>query len=337
MTPLTALFTGLTTGGLTCLAVQGGLLFGLLARRQEERRNLSRWQRLFLPVSGFLIAKIAIYTLLGFGLGFLGEKIQLSTTAKIWLQTLAGAFMVLAGIRLVFPQWLPWLHVNPPAAIRRLVRRSARSEALAAPMLLGLLTLLIPCGTTQAMEVAAIATGSPIQAAAIMFAFTLGTAPLFLIIGLLAKGTAIFQTRLKWAAAALVIGLGVYSLNGVLVMIDSPYSIQNEIAAFKRVYLETETSEAAEPTEGSTEQTIAVLANGYSPNTLTVPAGRPVKLSLETNGVYGCTSVFRIPKLRIDKTLPPTGTTTIAATFPKPGTYTFSCGMGMYSGTINAI
>ncbi len=151
MSPLVAFLTGLTTGGLTCLAIQGGLLLGLLAIRQKEDQVLSRWQRLILPVAAFLVAKLAIHTLLGFGLGSLGEKIQLSTTVRIWLQSFAALFIVIAGIRLLKPHWLPWLNVSPPAALRRLVRKSAKSQALLAPAMLGLLTIFIPCGTPQAM------------------------------------------------------------------------------------------------------------------------------------------------------------------------------------------
>src|SRR3989344_5932174 len=117
MTPIAAFLTGLSTGGLTCLAVQGGLLVGLLARRQEDPTASTRWQILLLPVAAFLLAKLAVHSALGFGLGWLGDSIQLTTVARIWLQTFAGLFMLLAGIRLFFPHWLPWLTISPPASI----------------------------------------------------------------------------------------------------------------------------------------------------------------------------------------------------------------------------
>jgi sulfite exporter TauE/SafE len=43
------------------------------------------------------------------------------------------------------------------------------------------MTVFIPCGVTQAMEVNAIAVANPIQSSALMFAFVLGTVPLFSI------------------------------------------------------------------------------------------------------------------------------------------------------------
>ena len=152
----TALITGLTTGGLTCLAVQGGLLIGLLAKqRADQGDELPSWQRLILPVGGFLVAKILIYTIFGFLLGLIGERLQISTAMRAWLQAIASIFIIVTGIRILAPHWLPWLALTPPASIRRLVRRSAKSEALLAPAVLGALTLFIPCGTTVAMEAAA--------------------------------------------------------------------------------------------------------------------------------------------------------------------------------------
>lgn len=329
MNPLTALITGLTTGGLTCLAVQGGLLIGLLAKRQSaDESALTGWKRLVLPVGGFLLAKIAVYTLFGFLLGVVGEKIQLTTTAQAWLQGTAAVLMIVTGIRLIWPHWLPWLAITPPASIRRLVRRNAKNEALVAPVFLGALTILIPCGTTIAMEAAALATGNAWQATSILFAFTLGTAPLFFVIGILAKGAATWQQRLKYVTAVIVVGIGLYSFNAVLTLIDSPL-------AWRTIWArQTSPSAAASAT---TSPVINVYANGYRPDTVTVPAGQPVNLNFNVSGPLGCTSILVIPKLGLQRQLIAAGTTVIPATFDEAGLYTFTCGMGMYSGTINAI
>lgn len=342
MNPLTALLTGLSTGGLTCLAVQGGLLMGLLARRQQstDEQSLTRWQRLFLPVSAFMVAKIVTYTLFGFALGLLGEKLQLTTTTRIWLQSIAALFMAVAAVRLIWPHWLPWLSFSPPASVRRLVRRSAKSEAIVAPTVLGAMTLFIPCGTTLAMEAAAITTASAWQAASIMFAFTLGTAPLFFLVGILAKGTTLVQRRLTYATAALVLGIGLYTFNGVLNMVDSPYSLKNQVTAWGWVLDGGKgpvgSALAAGP-RADANPTIEVSATSYAPNILSVPAGQPVTITLAPKGQLGCTSIFRIPKLGVQERLSPGQNTSVAVTFPAAGSYTFTCGMGMFSGTINAV
>lgn len=334
MTPLTAFIIGISTGGLTCMAVQGGLLLSLLAQGQREAVEPKRaWHSLLLPVSAFLLAKIVAYALLGLGLGAIGAKLQLSSGISVWLQTLAGLVMVITGIKIFFPRWLPWFTFTPPASIRRFIRRQTKNDAWLAPAILGLLTVLIPCGTTIAIETAAVTTGSAFHGAALLAAFVAGTAPVFFLVGLLAKGTTLIQRRLLWVPAVLVIGLGLYALNGALVMVDSPYSFQNETRALSWALggNETDTQPAA------TQAAIIVRGTGYTPSAVTVAAGRPITFSLDARGSLGCTSVFRIPKLKIEKTLQPDTTNSLVATFPTAGTYTFSCGMGMYTGTITAI
>jgi sulfite exporter TauE/SafE len=335
MNTLTAFLTGLGTGGLTCLAVQGGLLVGLLAKRETDTEvSATRWQRLVLPVSGFLVAKILVYTVFGFLLGLIGQRLQLTTTALAWLQGAAALFMVVTGIRLIWPHWLPWLTITPPVAVRRFVRRSAKSELLVAPILLGALTIVIPCGTTLAMETAALATANAWQAASILLAFTLGTAPLFFLIGVLAKGTTFLQSRLKYVVAIFVVGVGLYSFNSMLNSIDSPYAWRNEVSALRWALTGTK---ATPTTAVNDHPTITVLATGYEPDALTVPVGKQVTLTLNAPGQLSCTSVFRIPKLRIERQLDPNSSTTVALTFPSAGEYTFTCGMGMYTGTFTAL
>ncbi len=60
--------TGLTVGGLTCVAVQGGLLTSLLAQRAEEDiEEKSKRSHSAMPILFFLLAKLLAYTLLGLG------------------------------------------------------------------------------------------------------------------------------------------------------------------------------------------------------------------------------------------------------------------------------
>lgn len=61
--------------------------------------------------------------------------------------------------------------------IGRLVRRSACSQAMAAQLVLGLMTVFIPCGVTLGLAFLAIVAGSPLAGALIMAAFVLGTFP----------------------------------------------------------------------------------------------------------------------------------------------------------------
>ena len=94
--------TGLTAGGLSCVAVQGGLLATTVARREqlllEEKLVLteegSQTTGHATPILLFLAAKLVAYTLLGMLLGVFGSWIALSPTMRGWLQILIGLFML---------------------------------------------------------------------------------------------------------------------------------------------------------------------------------------------------------------------------------------------------
>jgi sulfite exporter TauE/SafE len=335
MTPLTAFLTGITTGGLTCLAVQGGLLAALLAKQHTaDEEQVPRWQRVLLPVSGFLLAKIVIYSVLGVVLGFVGQKISLSTTMQAWLQGVAAVFMVVTGIRILRPQWLPWLMIPTPVKIRRYIRQSAKSELLVAPAILGTLTIFIPCGTTLAIETASLASGNPLSGASILFFFVLGTAPMFFLVGVLAKGSTMLQRRLQYVAVLLIIGTGLYSFDSALNLVDAPISFRNIVAGVQR---NSKPDTRTDDLVATTSPVIMISYNGYAPNEITVPAGQPVTLKLNSADSLSCTNIFLIPKLGIQRQLVPSSSLSLGITFPKKGNYSFTCGMGMFTGTIRAI
>jgi len=189
---LIAFIAGLTTGGLSCLAVQGGLLASSLANQIEQdllsqaehspvRTGKKFRLHIALPILLFLGAKVAAYTLLGFLLGSLGTAFTLTPRLRAALLIAIGIFMVGNALRMfnIHPIFR-FFALEPPKFVTRLIRRRAKKSAdLFTPLLLGVLTVLIPCGVTQAMMAAAIATGDPLQGAGLMLAFTLGTSPVF--------------------------------------------------------------------------------------------------------------------------------------------------------------
>ncbi len=104
MSLLLAFLTGLTTGGLSCLAVQGGLLASSLAHQIEQdyvgqvasgknmkKTTVSHTSSAF-PILLFLIYKIVAYTLLGALLGLVGSYLTLSPMTRAMLMILIGIF-----------------------------------------------------------------------------------------------------------------------------------------------------------------------------------------------------------------------------------------------------
>lgn len=223
-------FTGLTVGGLTCLAVQGGLLASVIAAREgEEVEKHVNKRSPFLPTLAFLSAKLVTYTALGFLLGAFGGAIGINQTVQIVMQFVAGVYMVAVALNLLnIHPIFRYTVIQPPKFLTRRVRNQSKSKEFFAPAFLGAMTIFIPCGTTLAMEALAISSANPLIGAAIMAAFVLGTTPLFFGIGWITSVLGDnFRVRFLKIAAVAVIYLGVTSINGALIAIGFPVNSQS--------------------------------------------------------------------------------------------------------------
>ncbi|MBI4099887.1 sulfite exporter TauE/SafE family protein [Candidatus Microgenomates bacterium] len=332
MSFLTIFLTGLIAGGLTCLAVQGGLLATMVAQTEEEKLGA-------LPLLYFLGAKIVAYTILGLLFGLLGSAFQVSIQTQALMQIAVAVFMIGTALNLlqVHPIFRYFV-IQPPRFLTRLVHDSARSKSVFAPVVLGGFTIFVPCGTTQAMLALAVASGSPLVGALIMFAFVLGTSPLFFILGYLATRLGeVMQRKFLRLAAAIIIGLAVFNLNNALALSGLSYAVGNSLhEAFCTVAFCTQSPVLLE--SATQTATINIGPGGYSPNEVTVKAGTAVKLTLVNNGGGGCAAAFTIPSLGIRKVVQVGTTEIINFTAPTTaGPLPFMCSMGMYRGMINVI
>lgn len=344
--------TGLTTGGLSCLALQGGLLASVIAKREEalqenQEPRTNNFAPITLPVVSFLGSKLFIHTLFGALLGLLGSAITLSPITRGWLQVAIGIYLFgIAGNLLNLHPFFRYFVITPPKFLAKLAQKTSQMSNVPskmynifAPALLGLLTVFIPCAVTQAMEVVAIGTGSPLYGAAIMFAFVLGTSPTFMIFGfILNKGGSIFQKYFPLVAGTAMFGMSIYSINAGIGLTGSPYTIQNFYqAAISSVIPGSDPESRSVLGNNIQTATINVFSTGYSPRNITLKKGVPAKITLITDKVYSCASSFTIPALNINKLLPATGKSTIEFTPTSTGPLAFSCSMGMYTGRFNII
>ena len=405
---LLAFVTGLTTGGLSCLAVQGGLLAGSIAHEVEQNvaatpalapvqppahagKKAQRkgsagapgssgaakaatanavaspstpQQRAAKPILLFLAAKVVAYTCLGFLLGLLGSFFHLSPTMRVALQLGIGIFMVGNALRMlnVHPIFR-YFALEPPRFVTRYMRRKSKSAASnATPLFLGALTILIPCGVTQAMMAVAMASGSAVVGATTMLAFTLGTTPVFFALAYLA--TRLGQRLEKGfmtAVAVVVLVLGLISIDSALTLSGFPYSFTNlrmaiaarnvpPAAAAAERPLHADPLASSDTLGGSSGANLGsafgpvnqpgtlvinVSSNGYSPQVARAKANEPLKLNMVSKDTYSCARALVIPSLNVQQILPETGTVTIDVPPQPAGSKLFySCSMGMYSGVI---
>lgn len=150
------------------------------------------------PIILFLIAKLMAYTALGFLLRAVGSVLQLTPTTSALLYIGIGVFMIGNALQMldVHPIFRYFV-IEPPKFLTRYIRRrSKEGESLVTPLFMGTLTIFLPCGVTQAVMAVALGTGSAIEGTLLMFAFILGTIPLFFTVSY-------FATRLSAMSASI--------------------------------------------------------------------------------------------------------------------------------------
>jgi sulfite exporter TauE/SafE len=331
--------TGLTVGGLTCLAVQGGLLASIIALRTQEAQGFRTSHTLF-AIGSFLVSRLISHIFLGFVLGTFGEAINIGGNVQVFMQLAAGVYMIAVACNLVeIHPLFRYVILQPPRFLTRMVRNQSRSKDLFAPALLGIMTVFIPCGTTLAMEALAVASASGIVGASILGVFILGTVPSFLGIGLITSlfGEA-FRLRFLKIAAIGIMYLGGMSINGSLVALGSPITARSLLEASPLTIIFPQLR-PQHIIGGSSKQyhEIIIQPNGYSPSYIRVKQGEEVVVKLTSMDTYSCALAFRIPSLGISKNLKPNDSQIIAFTPKEKGKIAFTCSMGMHSGIIEVI
>lgn len=158
----------------------------------------------------FHAGRLLGFAALGGVLGAIGGAIGVSFTVAALLGIVASIVMILLGLNLigVFERSMVTLPPGVFAFFRKVEQRTI------APFLVGVSTFFLPCGFTQAMQFAALSSGSFMSGLLIMGTFALGTLP---VLALLSFGSASFAQS-KHAplffksAGVVVIGLGVFVL-----------------------------------------------------------------------------------------------------------------------------
>lgn len=318
-----AFVTGLTSGGLSCLTIQGGILGSVLASAKNKRGAMLQ----------FLFGKLISNLILGSLLGAIGSAFLISTTTQAWLQILAGVFMIGTALHFanIHPE-LRFLEISTPLWLRKNISRFTKSHRT--PFVAGLATAAIPCGVTQSVMVLAITTSSPLSGALVMGAFVLATFPQFLALGAV-SGLILSRISARYIVALIVFMMGIYSINTGQILRGSNHTIQNY--AYVLGITTIANSQAAEMENGFQKINAIATTNGYAFDHSVVKSGVPVKIVFDSKNTTGCARSFSIPSLGISKILPENGTETVEFTPTGPGVITYSCNMGMHVGTISVL
>lgn len=337
------LLIGLTAGVSTCMALVGGLILGASARFAEKHPGATGLQK-FKPHIFFNIGRIASYFILGGLIGAAGSFFQLSVPALGIMTVAVGMIMLLLGGQLleIFP-FLKKVSFTLPKVLNRMLGikdRSSTEYSHKNSMIMGGLTFFLPCGFTQAMQLYAISTGSPVSGALTMGIFAIGTAPGLLTIGGLTSIVRGASSRVFFkTVGVIVMTLAFFNLNNGLNLLG----IKSQVTEFLSVFVTPAKARAnvagdtsISLVNGKQEVRMRQDGSGYTPNYFTIRKGIPVRWVITSEDSYTCAASILSQSLGIRMNLK-SGENVIEFTPSEVGTIRFSCTMGMYTGSFNVV
>jgi sulfite exporter TauE/SafE len=336
---LVALLLGLAAGVSTCMALVGGLVLALSAGYQARRAasgspagGMAGQMR---PALVFMGGRIAGYGILGAALGALGASVTMPPQVTAILMVSVAIVMTILGTRLtgLSPRVATWSPTLPMGLGTRLGMgeggTGAYSDTRAAG--LGAASFFLPCGFTQAVQIYALSTGSPLFAGAIMAVFAIGTAPgLLALAGLPAIVPSRARPTLLRLVGVVVLGFAVVNAGAGIRLAGVTLPA---VGAAPAIAAEPAGTVAA---DGTQSLTTYQDAGGYSPGNVSIYAGTPTRWTIESSTVKTCASFLVVPELGIQLILHE-GSNTIDLPALKAGTLAYSCSMGMYGGRITIV
>ena len=91
---------------------------------------------------------------------------------------------------------------------------------------------------------------------------------------------------------------------------------------------------AAATAQGGVQEIRVLVKGGYTPDTILVQAGKPVRLQFYRDETADCSERVVFDAFGINQTLPAFTTTTVEFTPETPGEFPFHCGMNMLKGLL---
>lgn len=339
---LVALMIGLTAGFSTCMALIGGLVLGIASRHAEKHPTATPMQK-FRPHLFFNLGRISSFIILGGVIGALGAAFQLKGSLLGLLTIGVGLVMLMLGLQLtdLFPRLKCSLTL--PSGIGKLIgvkKHAAREYSHTDSFWLGVATFFLPCGFTQAMQLFAVSTGSPVSGALIMGMFAIGTAPGLLSIGgLTSVVKGVFAQRFFRVVGVVVVTMAFinlpngYNLLGIggLLNTDSKPAATAQSEKKDAPAAKTE----ADPSPAMLAATFK-LDSDITPSTFTTKVGQKTTLTVDVQeDGQGCMSTIMIPGLDDNPQFLKHGKKlTLTFTAKRAGTYQITCAMGVPRGTI---
>ncbi len=336
---LLVLVLGLTAGFSTCMAMVGGLVLGFSASHAVALTRGGQPLPSFLtrmrPQVAFNFGRIVGFGVLGAALGFFGSAVGLPTRLIGALALAVAVVMFLLGVRLtgISPRMAAWSPRLPAglAGLLGIDTAATRPYSDTRTALVGAATFFLPCGFTQAVQVYALSTGSPLSAGLIMAAFAVGTTPGLLTVASVPEiATGKARGTVLQVVGVVVLAFALLNVTSGLRLLGVAGATAATAATAQQV------SDNVTVTGGVQTVTMTQARDGYTPADTVVHAGMPIIWSIQATSKWDCSAFLRVPDLGVSVDLQD-GPNTVQLPALPPGVVPFTCVMGMYTGNLIAI
>lgn len=303
-----------------CIGMCSGIAISQTVRKNESESSDNRLHSVILPSLFYNVGRIISYTVVGGIVGGLGGIISFVGVWKGIVPIISGIFMIIMAINLLgIFKFLRWINIRMPYfATKKIFEGNSYS-----PIIIGLLSGLMPCGPLQMMQLYALSTKSVLYGAISMFIFSAGTVPLLFTFGTI--NTFLnkkFSKIILKVSAVLVFSLGIVmigrglALAGISIGMPSMNIAPNRDTAFAVI-------------KGNSQTVQAEVQSDSFPE-IVVVKGIPVKwnMHVDKDNLNDCNKEFQVSKLKIDKSLA-VGDNIVEFTPNESGNFTYSCWMGM--------
>lgn len=295
---LTTIFIfGIIAGFSSC----GALLSGIIVTYAQQK-----WQ--------LLVGRILGYALVGGLLGLLGQRIAIGGVTNVLL-IVVSVLMMVVGLQMV--GWTPAqkIRLNLPKSWSKNIGNKK------IPLIIGFLTVLLPCGFTLLVEGVAVLSGGFLNGFLLMLAFVLGSSIPLWLIGLSSEK----MIKNQKAIGLLVLFFVFYNLY-----------LQFNVGQFRLPNPSSPLIKETESLKIKNDEPVNVVKASYtnyglSPYQIKVRKGEKVRLEIEVLvSEYGCMSTILLPGLyEKPQTLTKGKTLMMEFTPTKVGVYQFVCAMGV--------
>lgn len=189
-----ALLMGLT-GSLHCAGMCGPIA---LVMPFQAQAGIKKWIGVLL----YHFGRITIYALLGFVL--FSFRSVFHPQLQQYISIVLGTLLIIAAAITIFPQ--SKLHIKLPwtEAVKKQLSTFMLSPKLSSLMVTGMLNGLLPCGLVYIALALAATAATPLASMLLMYAFGMGTMPIFILLLVVKNKTGIMQKVRLYKLAPLV-------------------------------------------------------------------------------------------------------------------------------------